>query len=167
MTGGLDVDLHPVACPGLAASVGAVHGAAALAPWGAGCEPLVAALLSAVALLAWPVALRAVPGSRSRLRRLRRAGPGWRATLSDGTEQPAEVLPGGRVLATFVFCQVAVAGQKLDWWIPAYAVPAVEFRRFKVALRCGQQPWRTRLLDSNQSNQEEAARRGSGSRQAN
>jgi hypothetical protein len=77
------------------------------------------------------------------------------------------VLPGARVLASFVFCQVAVAGQKLDWWLPAYAVPAAEFRRFRVALRCEQRAEEPGLVNWNASNHEEAARRGPRSRQAN
>jgi len=167
VTGPWDFDLRPARCPGLAAVAGLSHAGAALAPWAAGCEPAFAAALSAVALLAWPAALRAVPGRRSRLMRLRCAGRRWMATLPDGSEREVEPLPGGRVLPSFVFCRVALAGQKLDWWIPAYAVPASEFRRFKVALRCRQQPGKAGLVDSNPSNHEEAARRGPGSRQAN
>jgi len=167
MEGRWEVDLRPAACPGITLVVGLAHGAAALAPWVAGCQPLVAAGLSAVTLLAWPAAFRAVPGPGARLSRLRLAGRRWLATLPDGVERPAEVLPGGRVLASFVFCQVAVAGQKLDWWLPAYAVPAAEFRRFKVALRCRQQADGAGLVDWNVSNHEEAARRGPRSRQAN
>jgi len=162
-----DVDICPRSCRGLAALAGVAHAAVAAAPWAAGCGPAVAALLSAVALLACPAALRAVPGSALGIRRLRTTGTGWLATLGDGVEQPAELLPGSRVLAMFVFCQVRVAGQKLDWWLPAYAVPAREFRRFRVALRCRQQATSPALLDSNLSNHEEAARRSTGSRQAN
>ena len=167
MPGRWDLDLQPSACTGLAAAVGLVHAGAVLAPWAAGCEPLVAAGLSAVVLLAAPAAIRAVPGRRAGLKRLRLADRRWLATLPDGGERPAEVLPGSRVLRSFAFCRVAVAGQELDWWLPAYAVPAAEFRRFKVALRCGQRTGEAGLIDWNASNQEEAARRGPGSRQAN
>jgi hypothetical protein len=161
------VDVRPAHCPGLATLVAAVHAAVAVAPWAAGCAPWIALPLSAVACLAWRAARRAVPGRGAGIRRLRNAGPIWLATLADGTERPAELLDGSRVLARFVFCQMRVAGQKLDWWLPAYAVPATGFRRLKVALRCGQQAAGPALLDSDQSNHEEAARRAPGSRQAN
>jgi hypothetical protein len=162
-----EVDLTPADCPGLASLVAAVHAAVAMAPWAAGCATGIAAPLSAVAGLAWWSARRAVPGRAAGIRRLRNEGACWLATLQDGTEQPAKLLAGSRVLARFVFCQVRVAGQKLDWWLPAYAVPATGFRRFKVALRCRQQVAGPALLDSNRSNHEEAARPAPGSRQAN
>jgi len=162
-----DVDLCPADCPGLAAMIAMAHAAVAVAPWAAGLGPAVAAGLSAVTLLAWLDGRRVVPGRSARIRRLRNVGPSWLATLGDGVEQPAELAPQCRVLATFVFCRVRVAGQMLDWWLPAYAVPASEFRRFRVALRCRQQAAGPALLDSDLSNHEEAARRAPGSRQAN
>ena len=167
MPGRWDLDLQPGSCRGLAAALGVAYAGTALAPWVAACDPIVALGVSAVVLLAAPAAIRAVPGRRSGLRRLRRAGRRWLATLPDGIERPAEVLPGARVLASFVFCQVEVAGHRLDWWLPCYAVPATEFRRFKVALRCGQRTGKAGLVDWNASNHEEAARRGLRSRQAN
>ena len=167
MTAAWDVDVRPQACPGLVALVAVLHAAVGTAPWVAGCEPPVAALLSGVAWLAWRAARRAVPGPAATLRRLRSAGPRWFATLDDGVERPAEVLPGSRVLARFVFCQVQVAGQKLDWWLPGDALPASAFRRLRVALRCSQPADRPALLDSNLSTHEEAARPPPGSRQAN
>lgn len=167
MPGRWDLDLEPRSCTGLATAVGLAHAGTALAPWFAASDPLVALGLSAVVLLAAPAAIRALPGRRSGLRRLRLAGRRWLATLPDGVERPAEVLPGARVLASFVFCQVEVAGHRLDWWLPAYAVPEGEFRRFKVALRCGQRTGKAGLVDWNASNHEEAARRGPRSRQAN
>jgi len=162
-----DIDLHPVPCPGLARLVGALHAAVAAAPWVSGCAPWTAAALSALTGLAWLSALRAVPGSRRGIRRLRSEGSVWSATLADGVERPAELLPGSRALPTFVFCQVRVAGQKLDWWLPDYAVPAAGFRHFKVALRCRPQRVGPALLDSSLSNPEEAARPGHVSRRAN
>jgi hypothetical protein len=162
-----EVDVRPLGCPGLAALVAGLHAIVAVAPWAAGCAPPVAALLSGVAWLAWRIARRAVPGRAAAIRRLRSAGPGWFATLDDGIERPAELLPGSRVLARFVFCQVRVAGQKLDWWLPGDALPATGFRRLRVALRCRQEVARPALLDSNLSTHEEAARPPSASRQAN
>ena len=167
MTATWDVDVRPHGCPGLAVLVAGLHAAAAVAPWAAGCTPPVAALLSGVAWLAWRIARRAVPGPAAAIRRLRSAGPGWFATLDDGIEHPAELLPGSRVLSRFVFCQVRVAGQKLDWWLPGDALPATGFRRLRVALRCRQEAARPALLDSNLSTHEEAARPPPGSRQAN
>ena len=167
MTAAWDVDVSPCSCPGLAVLVAGLHAATAVAPWAAGCTPPVAALLSGMAWLAWRIARRAVPGPAAGIRRLRSAGPGWFATLDDGLERPAELLPGSRVLARFVFCQVQVAGQKLDWWLPGNALSATGFRRLKVALRCRQEMARPALLDSSLSTHEEAARPPSGSRQAN
>ena len=162
-----DVDLVPVPCPGLATWIGVIHVAVAAAPWLAGCAPWTAAALSALTGLAGWSALPAVPGSRRGIRRLRSDDSGWSATLADGIERPAELLPGSRVLPTFVFCQVRVAGQKLDWWLPGYAVPATRFRHFKVALRCRPRRVGPALLDSSLSNPEEAARPGHVSRRAN
>ncbi len=147
--------------------VGTIHLGVAVVPWAAGCASGTAALLSVVTLLAWLSARRAIPGRWSAIRRLRSQDSCWSVTLVDGIERPAELLPGSRVLPKFAFCQVSVAGQKLDWWLPAYATPAAGFRRFKVALRCRQRAEGPALLDSTLSNHQEAARPGHDSRRAN
>lgn len=154
-----EVVVDPADCRGLAILVAAIHAGAAAAPWAAGCGPVVAATLSMVCLAALPGALRAVPGPAAAIRALRGVDGRWDVTLANGSEVVAEVLPATRVLAGFVFCQVRVAGQKLDWWLPAYAVPATAFRRLKVALRCGPGGAQPDLLDSPHSRNREAARR--------
>ena len=132
------VDAEPGDCSALAGVVALVHAAVALVPWVAGCEAAGAVVLSVVCLGALPGALRAVPGRRCPLQALHHADRAWTATLRGGTTQPASVAPSTRVLPGIVLCRLRVHGQMLDFWLPRYAFPAGDFRRLKVALRCGQ-----------------------------
>ena len=131
-----NVDAEPGSCQALAALVVALHAGAALVPWAAGCTPWLGALLSASCLAALPAALRAVPGRGCPLRGLRHADGTWVARLAGGRETAAGVAAGTRVLPGIAFCRVSVGDRTRDWWVPRYALPATEFRRLKVALRC-------------------------------
>ena len=131
-----NVDAEPGPCQALAALVAALHAVAALVPWTAGCTPWLAAMLSASCLAALPGALRAVPGRGCPLRGLRYADGAWVARLAGGREAAARVAAGTRVARGIALCRVSVGGRTHDWWVPGYALPASEFRRLKVALRC-------------------------------
>jgi hypothetical protein len=132
-----DVCAEPADCRGLAGTVIALHAGVAVLPWVADCNPWLAALLAGSCLAALPAALRAVPGRRCPLQGLRYTGGLWLARLADGGEAVAGVAAGTRVLPGLVFCRLSVGGRVRDWWVPRYALTASDFRRFKVALRCG------------------------------
>lgn len=124
-------------CPALAAMVVAAHAVVAAVPWLAGCAAWVAGLLSALAMAALVPALRAVPGRTGRVRVLRFSAAGW--TVSSVRSATAGVgrLMAGRVLPGIAFCRFLAGGQMLDVWIPRRALPSADFRRLKVAVRCG------------------------------
>jgi len=128
--------VEPSPCRALAWQLAAAHLAVAAAPWAAGCGPVLALVLTAVSLLALPATLSAIPGSRCPIRALRLAGGEWSASLRHGAEATAQVNAATRVFPAIVVCRLEVGGRRLDWWIPRYALPADEFRRLKVALRC-------------------------------
>lgn len=162
-----DFTAEPTDCQGLAGLVVTLHVAVAVAPWVAGCEPWLAVGLSVLCLAVLPVTLRGIPGRNSRVRGLRRRASRWTVRLADGAEQAAVPLATARVLPGMVFCRMAVAGQMLDWWVPRYAMPADDFRRFKVALRCRQGAAALDLLDSVEATHREAGGRIIDSRRAN
>ena len=126
----------PVACPGLAGLVTGLHVAVAIAPWAAGCGPLLSIVLGSASLAGLPGALRAVPGRRCPLRSLTFEGGCWSARLAGGEERPASVEATTRVLPGMLFCRVSVGGRRFDWWVPRHALATTEFRRLKVAMRC-------------------------------
>ena len=130
----VDVDLED--CPALAGLVVLLHVAAAAAPWFAGCETWLSLALSCGCAAALPGALRAVPGPRCPIRRLGHADGVLTVTLAGGDRRPATVAASSRVLADIAFCRLEVTGQKLDLWIPRYAMTAADYRRLKVGIRC-------------------------------
>jgi hypothetical protein len=109
---------------------------AALAPWLAGCSPALAAALSVTGLLALQTTLAAVPGKHCVLRSLSCQDGEWSVTMSDGRCAAAEIDGATRVFASLVVCRLRAGGRRFDWWLPAYAIPAGDFRRLKVAMRC-------------------------------
>lgn len=127
------VRAEPAACPGFAGALVLLHAALAVLPWAAGCTPTLAAALAAVALGTLPHTLAAVPGQRSRLKSIAGDGRAWRVRGAGGMWQAAELRRGCRVLGPIVLLELAVAGRRLDWWVPRYALPADDFRRLKVA----------------------------------
>lgn len=131
-----NVRVEPAPCVGLGRLAGVLHLGAALAPWAAGCTPLLAAALSAACLVTLPATLAALPGRRCAIRALACLDGAWTALLSDGRDVAVEVDGATRVFAGLVVCRLAAGNRHYDWWLPGYAIPAGDFRRFKVAVRC-------------------------------
>jgi hypothetical protein len=131
-----NVRAEPAPCRGLIRLAWAGHVAAALAPWVAGCTPAVAAALTATCLLALRITLAALPGPHCRLRALCCQDGEWSLLMSDGRHGPAQVDRATRVFTSLVVCRLVAGGRRFDWWLPAYAISAAEFRRLKVAMRC-------------------------------
>jgi hypothetical protein len=131
-----NVRVEPAPCVGLGRLAEVLHLGAALAPWAAGCTPPLAAILSAACLVTLPATLAALPGRRCAVRALARLDGAWSAVLSDGRDVAIEVDRATRVFAGLVVCRLAVGNRRYDCWLPRYAVPAGDFRRLKVALRC-------------------------------
>ena len=132
---GVEAALRP--CPSLAATVITVHVAVAAVPWLAGCEGWIAGCLSALAFVGLVHALQAVPGRTCRVRVLRFYGGSWAVSSSGTSLGSARLLASSRVLPEAVFCRLLAGGQMLDVWIPRHALPPGDFRRLKVAVRCG------------------------------
>jgi len=113
----------------------AAFGAGLLAPWAAGVPAPRAFGLSLCALAGACAALAALPGPRARVRVLECGQRGWIARLADGRDVPVRILPGTRILPRAALCRLHVEGRRLGLTVPAYSLPADEFRRLKGALR--------------------------------
>jgi hypothetical protein len=113
-----------------------VYLAVALAPCLAGCGLPLSLALGSACLATLPGALRAVPGRHCPLRSLSFDGGGWSARFLDGPRRPARVEAATRVLPGLALCRLTIDDRPFDLWIPRRALPAAEFRRLKVALRC-------------------------------
>ena len=124
-------------CPALAAIVVAGHAVVAVVPWLAGCEASIAGFLSGVAIAGLVPALRAVPGRTCPVKVLRFSSAGWTVSSSGSASGGARLLAPGPVGADIAFCRFLADGQMLDVWIPRVAMPSDDFRRLKVAVRCG------------------------------
>jgi len=114
----------------------AAHVLAAPVPWAAGCTPGVAVALSAACLLALRITLAALPGRQCPLRAIWCQDGDWSVVMRDGRRVPAQMDGTSRVFARLVVCRLTADGRRFDWWLPAYAVSAADFRRLKVAMRC-------------------------------
>lgn len=126
----------PGACRPLASVLCAVHGLGALVPWLAGCSPPLAAGLSLLCLASLTWTLTGVPGSRRcPIVALACGAAGWQALLPDGRWASAWPSGATRVLPGLVVCRLRAGDRRVEWWVPRAALPAVQFRRLKVALR--------------------------------
>jgi hypothetical protein len=125
------------ACPGLAATLAAVHVAAALIPWLAGVEPVPAAVLAAVSLGGLPATLRAVPGGRCGISAVAAGSDGLALRLADGRDVTVDLHASSRVLPGCVLLRVELQSRLQLLWIPRGALEAQAFRRLKVAVRAG------------------------------
>jgi hypothetical protein len=130
------VRAEPAPCRGSVGLAWACHLAAALAPWVAGCTPAVAMTLSATCLLALRITVAALPGRHCPLRAICCQDGEWTVVMSDGRRVAARVERSTRVFARLVACRLVAGGRRFDWWLPAYALSAGDFRRLKVAVRC-------------------------------
>jgi hypothetical protein len=132
------VRAEPAPCRGLVRLAWTGHGLAAVAPWLAGCTPLLALALSAACLLSLPATLVALPGRYCTLRALRFQDGEWSLTLADGRQVAARLDGATRVFEGLLACRFQAGGRRYDWLLPRYAIPATEFRRLKVAMRCNE-----------------------------
>jgi hypothetical protein len=131
-----NVRAEPAPCRGLGRLAVGLHLGAALVPWLAGCSPWLAVALSAACLLALPTMRAALPGRHCAVSSLGYRDGQWLARLADGRQVQADIGGATRVFSGLVVCRLNAANRRYDWWLPRYAVPAGDFRRLKVALRC-------------------------------
>ena len=113
-----------------------LHLAAAVLPWLTRCTPLLALLLSGLALTGLPVSLAAVPGPHHRLRRADCRDGHWQAWLGS-SDRPREAEPGPatRVHAGWVFLDLQTDAGRIGWVLQRAAVAPAAFRRLKARLR--------------------------------
>ncbi|HEX9708039.1 MAG TPA: hypothetical protein VGA24_10415 [Steroidobacteraceae bacterium] len=130
------VTIEPAAGPRLAAVAFLVHLAAAASPWFARAEPLIAAALSVLAIAGLVSTLGRVPGGHSALCALAFDGRGCRVRLTGRRRWlRAKVGTGARAYASLVLVEVVVAGKRLGWLLPRWALPPDDFRRLKARIR--------------------------------
>ena len=130
------VAIEPAAQPRLAALLLLTHLFAAASPWFARCPPLLATLLSLLALAGLPASLTRVPGPHCALRSLaldaRRCSVRLRR---QDAALAAELGPRTRATAACILLDLAAGGRRFGWLLPRSALPAADFRRLKALIR--------------------------------
>ena len=113
-----------------------LHAAAAAMPWLTRCPPMIAAVLSLLALAALPATLRRLPGRQCRLQGLAYRDAAWRIRLAaDASERPAQVGAATRVHAGLIALDLECGRGRLGWLLTRRNLDPGQFRRLKARLR--------------------------------
>ena len=130
------VDCEPRPDPRVFVAACLVHVTAAAMPWLARCPPLLAALLTLLALAALPATIGRLPGRHCRLQSVAYREAAWRVRLTgDACERPVRVAAGTRVHAGLVVLDLGSGSGRLGWLLTRKTMDTREFRRLKARLR--------------------------------